>query len=173
MTIPRPDPDGLTQERLKELLHYNSETGLFTRKVSLNNKVRIGDVAGCYNLSGYVDIRVDVKKYKAHRLAFLYMLGRWPYDEGEHKDGDGYNNKWDNLRDATHAQNMKNRKLNDITSTGYKGVYQRGSKWRAKICVDGEQMCLGVFDTIDSASEAYYAASKLYFGDFARNKCDE
>ena len=73
----------LTQERLKELLHYDPETGYFTWKISPNNAVKVGSVAGT-SMNNYIRIIIDHKAYLAHRLAFLYMEGYFPEHEVDH-----------------------------------------------------------------------------------------
>lgn len=97
----------LTQARLKELLHYDPETGVWTRLVATSNSIRIGDVAGGVN-HGYVRISVDGRKYSAHRLAFLYQTGAWPSAEVDHWNLDKADNSWGNLRGATRSQNIAN-----------------------------------------------------------------
>jgi len=172
MKLERPSPDAL-QIRLKELFDYEIHTGNFVRKIKMG-KGNIGEIAGAFDeTTGYIRIRVDGVKYAAHRLAFVYMLGRWPIDESDHKDGVKHFNAWDNLREVTHAENMKNRKLNELTVSGLKGVSLRGNKWRAKICVNKKQINLGTFNTSEEASSAYYAAAKIHFGEFAREECNE
>jgi hypothetical protein len=69
----------LTQEKLKENLDHNPETGLFTWKVSNNNRIKIGNIAGSVSkTTGYRIIRFNKKNYLAHRLAFLYINGEFP-----------------------------------------------------------------------------------------------
>nr|UVX44468.1 MAG: zinc-binding loop region of homing endonuclease [Bacteriophage sp.] len=65
----------LTQDRLKELLHYNHDTGIFTWVQRASKSVRVGNSAGSKNKSGYIDIRIDKSLHKAHRLAWLYIYG--------------------------------------------------------------------------------------------------
>ena len=77
----------ITQKELLENLVYDKDTGVFTRKISLNTKIRVGDVAGGKDVKGYVCIRVMGKTYKAHRLAWLYVHGKWPENEIDHING--------------------------------------------------------------------------------------
>jgi hypothetical protein len=67
----------LTQERLKEVLNYDPETGIFTRAVK-RHKYPAGEKAGTVEFNGYIVIRISGKTYKAHRLAWLYVYGEWP-----------------------------------------------------------------------------------------------
>src|SRR5262245_44412369 len=94
----------LTQKRLKEMLHYDPQTGLFTRRVAANNRVRVGEYAGTYrqncersDYTGYILISVDGHSYRAHHLVWLYTYGHFPTDEIDHIDKDGTNNRLSNL----------------------------------------------------------------------------
>ena len=77
----------LTAERLREVLDYDPDTGVFTRKVRTASSVKVGDVAGSLNGKGYIRIRVDGRLYFAHRLAWLYVHGEWPVDQVDHING--------------------------------------------------------------------------------------
>src|ERR1035437_5724966 len=98
----------LTQEKLKELLHYDPETGLFTWKNTRHNAVKIGAIAGYWRKDGYVGIYVLGHHYLAHRIAWLYMTCEWPEFEIDHENRKYSDNRWKNLREATHLQNMHN-----------------------------------------------------------------
>lgn len=74
----------ITAERLRELLEYDEDTGVFKRKARTSNRISIGDIAGSSDAKGYVCIRVGGKTYKAHRLAWLYVYGEWPTGEIDH-----------------------------------------------------------------------------------------
>jgi hypothetical protein len=88
----------------------------------------------------------------------------------DHIDGDGLNNRRENLRLATNAQNQMNRKIGTSNTSGYKGVYWHKSsqKWMARIGVGGRQKYLGVFDTPELAYEAYKKAATEIYKEFAR-----
>src|SRR5262249_32141337 len=117
----------ITQERLKEVLFYSPKTGTFIWRVTLNPRGKAGSVAGCKD-GAYWAIRIDRTLYDAHRLAWLYMTGEWP--EGiDHRDKDGINNRWKNLREADQSQNGANSRLRVNSATGYKGVYLRRGKY--------------------------------------------
>lgn len=149
----------LTQERLKELLDYDSETGVFTNKVN-RGRVRVGDVAGATQAIGYVIIGVDGTRYYAHRLAWLYVHGKWPVDLIDHKDGDKANNRIGNLREASDAQNSENigkARANNISrllgvSRHVEGLYF------SRISVNKQKRHLGYFKTAEEAHSAYLKA---------------
>jgi hypothetical protein len=151
-----------TAERVRELLDYNPETGIFTWKVFRAGKAVAGSVAGKINSHGYREIRVDGARIGAHRLAFLYVLGRLPKKQVDHKNGIRDDNRMENLREASTAENMQNlRKANaDNKSSGLLGAswYGLTKKWQARIRVEGKQIHIGYFDTAEEAHAAYLKA---------------
>jgi hypothetical protein len=160
----------VTAGRLREVLSYDPETGVFVWRERLSTRTRVGDVAGCpCKTNGYVLIRIDGRGYYAHRLAWLYMHGSFPPDEIDHRDGDRANNKLDNLRACSHAQNQKNRPR-QRNKSGFKGVRleRRTGKWFAAIASNGKQTHLGTYHTPEAAHAAYCAAAANLHGDFAR-----
>jgi hypothetical protein len=137
--------DNLTQERLKELLHYNPDTGDFTWIVTKGGVLR-GSVAGSKDNYGYLIIRVDVQRYKAHRLAFLYMENKFPLDQVDHINRIRDDNRWINLRNATGSENQQNK----VSNTDFIGVSFQSSidKWVANSTQKGgKRKHLGVFKT--------------------------
>ena len=154
----------LTQTRLKELLHYNPETGLFTRLIATCNRVKVGDIAGCLRKDGYQLISVGDVRYLAHRLAFLYMTGEFPKDDMDHIDHIRDNNKWVNLRPVTRQENGKNQSVAKNNTSGCTGVCwdKERSKWLPQITVSGKPTYLGRFDNKADAVAAYQAASIKY-----------
>src|SRR5579859_6535927 len=112
----------MTQDELKTLLHYDPITGLFTWLIEPQfGQSRIGKVAGSLS-HGYIQIKIFGEIYLAHRLAFLYMLGRWPKIKTDHRDLNRSNNAWGNLREADNKQNGQNKLARVDSQTGYKGV---------------------------------------------------
>lgn len=126
----------LTQDILKELIHYDPDTGIFNWKERdirwFGNKqahsrwnkrytnTESGHILSIRN-KNYRYIRINYKAYLAHRLAFFYMTGEWP-TEIDHDDQDSLNNKWENLKEVSHQQNSKNRTLRINNKTGVNGV---------------------------------------------------
>lgn len=155
----------ITQEELKNNLCYCPFSGEFKWNIEKQG-VYIGKIAGherkCNDIS-YIMINVNDKTYLAHRLAFLYMKGYLP-KEIDHIDGDGTNNKWNNLRDVPHSINMKNQKRSKNNKSGITGVswHKKSSKWISKIVVDGEYKYLGTFSNIEDAIKARKEAEIKY-----------
>lgn len=149
-------------DRLKELLHYDRFTGLWTWLVD-RGPVRAGDIAGTENEEGYIQIRIDRKLYMAHVLAWFYSFEQWPKNEVDHEDRTKNHNWLNNLRQATHVQNLGNSGMRPNNTSGFKGVYRDGDRWRAEIA----HIKLGRFDTPEEASAAYEEAAKTRYGRFA------
>ncbi len=136
----------LTQERLKELLSYNPDTGIFTRKIDQGN-THAGEIAGHPDKEGYLLVCIDYVRYKAHRLSFLYMTGAFPVcvDHINHICDD---NRWANIRDVSFSVNQRNRMKSKNNSSGITGVYWKKSikKWLAQIAIHSKSIHLGYYD---------------------------
>ncbi|MCC6776684.1 MAG: HNH endonuclease [Hyphomicrobiales bacterium] len=157
-------------KRLRELLHYDPKTGIFTWKVTINNKTRAGAAAGCRDGHAYHLIGVDGRLYVAHRLAWLWMTGAWPEADIDHRNLDKKDNRWSNLRAATRSGNMANTGARADNTSGLKGVTwdKHRNKWLAQIRVNGKNKFLGRFECLEAAHAAYVAKAKEMFGEFAR-----
>ncbi len=158
----------ITQQRLKQVLYYHQESGDFVWHERISIRIKVGTQAGRLS-NGYLMIGIDGTSYWAHRLAFLYVTGKIP-GEVDHKNRIRPDNSWDNLREATSAQNNYNRPIRRDSTTGYKGVcHARGrkKKFQARICRNGKSTALGYFETAKEAHAAYVAASRELHGNFA------
>jgi hypothetical protein len=80
--------------------------------------------------------------------------GVWPTQLIDHINGDSSDNRIVNLRQTTQSENNRNRRITDKNTSGYVGVYKRGAKWCAQISVNGKNMHLGAYDTIEQAANA-------------------
>ena len=156
----------LTQERLKQLLEYNPSDGVFTRKIQ-RHKHMTGEAAGSNSL-GYVQIRIDGVAYKAHRLAWLYVHGKWPKNDIDHIDRNRSNNAIANLQDVTRKENMENVSLHVKNKSGFKGVSWKSQckQWQAQITHNRKKVYLGVFKTAQEAHLAYQQAAKQFFTNY-------
>ena len=157
----------LTQQYVSELFSYR-EGKLFWR-VSRSHKIRIGDEAGYTRKdNGRRIVSVDGKLMYTHRLVFLLHNG-WLPDEIDHKDNDASNNRIENLRAATRAENQWNTRKRADNSSGVKNVvwYAPTKRWTAQIRVNGQRKRLGYFRNIEDAAAAVNAAQKAMHGTFA------
>lgn len=159
----------LTVERLRNLLQYTPETGVFVWLMKTTNRIRIGETAGSTTGENYRKIQINGKNYGAHRLAWLYMTGEWPPHEVDHRDNKRSNNCWDNLRSATHSLNQANALRPRNNTSGFKGVslVKHTNRWRARIRANNRTFHLGCFATAKGAHAAYVEAAKRFFGEFA------
>lgn len=158
----------LTQRRLKELLHYDPNTGIFTWRRRRGCRAA-GSRAGADHHSGYWRIRVDDRLYNAHRLAWFYVLGKWPAEQIDHVNGMRSDNRFDNLRSASHAQNCANSAIRSDSKSRVKGVTRLANGWIARIFISGKRIHLGRFPTSEAAHQAYAAATNRARGEFARS----
>ena len=159
----------ITQARLKELLHYDPLTGLFTWLVQYNSRTVIGSIAGGFDGQGYRRIQLNVKIYRCGRLAFFYMTGQWPNGLIDHKDRDKANDAWNNLREASYSESTHNRNM-PVGESGLRGVrsvLSNPHRWEARIAVGYHRVSLGTFDSAEEAHAAYLAASENLHGEFA------
>ena len=162
----------ITQSELKELLHYDPETGIFHWLKSTTRSVKAGYVAGGKNHKGYVRIGVNKKRYLAHRLAWLYVYGYFPKYDVDHINTIPFDNRISNLREATTPQNQHNVKMSKANKSGVKGVcFDRSrKKWMAQLQVNTKKIRLGRFDNIDDAEKAVKEAREKYHGEYARHE---
>lgn len=159
----------MTKAELDAILHYNHETGVFTWLVSKGRR-KAGDPAGTLHPAGYTVIRVNNQTYRAHRLAWLTVTGSMPEEQIDHKNTDRLDNRFSNLRLSTQLQNTYNRSPMSNNKSGVKGVHWHKSSnaWRAVIGVNGKKIQLGLFQSIDLATEAIRVARELHHQEFAR-----
>jgi|SRR5882672_1588235 len=161
----------ISQTTLKHHLKYDPESGIFYWRHSTYRTDLIGNQAGYIDRRGYIRIKIGSITYLAHRLAYIYMTGTNPPELIDHKDNNRQNNRWINIRSATHGQNVSN-------SSGWKkrkiklpkGVYKHSMSagYFAMIVVDRKRHYLGSFKTIEEAKATYISAAIKFKGEFAR-----
>lgn len=160
----------LTQQRLKELLHYDPDTGVFTR-ISSRLSTCVNKPAGGINYDGYRRIYIDGKSYFAQRLAFLYVHGSWSSFQMDHINGKRDDNRMSNLREATSSENKHNQVLSRKNKSGVKGVgwHRSAKKWQARVMLNGKDKYLGLFKNIEDAAAAAREARNKFHGKFANS----
>jgi hypothetical protein len=158
------DRELLEAAELRSTLRYDEITGEFYWLKSNSNCVKVGSKAGKgRNSHGYAEIKVNGRRYKAHRLAWLYVYSEWP-DQIDHINGVRHDNRIENLRSVSSKANTHNqRKAHVNSTTGVLGVVAKPSgKFVAEIRVNGKKKHIGTFDTAGAASAAYQNA-KIQF----------
>lgn len=154
----------LSAHRLREILDYDRQTGVFTWKVMLAHRRKPGTIAGSLT-HGYIEIGINNRSYRAHRLAWLHVHGEWPAGHIDHIDGNRLNNAIANLRDVTNQTNAQNRheiSRSKLTSQ-YLGVTWNSANqcWLAQIRVNGKNRYVGQYATERDAHIAYLHSKSL------------
>tara|TARA_R110000822_G_scaffold5655_5_gene24253 strand:- start:1129 stop:1614 length:486 start_codon:yes stop_codon:yes gene_type:complete len=149
----------MNKEMVRELFEYRDDQ-LYWRS-SGKGRSNISKPAGVVRPRGHREIEVKGKEYKAHRLIWLYVNGKFPDNHIDHIDGDPSNNRIENLRDVTRQENNKNKRKPRTNKSGHMGVcwHKASDKWRAHIKVDGVLKHLGLFNVLEDAVAARQAAS--------------
>ena len=161
----------LTRDRLMEVLDCDPEIGEFTWRLQPGSRSDlVGKRAGYNAPPGYRSVTIDGEGYLVHRLIWLYVHGKFPLEQLDHINLNRSDNRIENLREATNAQNMQNKKAGKSKyGVGLKGAQwnYRDKKWVAQSALDnGKTTHLGSFDTEQEAHEAYCEAAKKVFGEF-------
>lgn len=169
-----------TPEELRQLLSYDPETGkLFWKERGpewftgtprspewlakwWNSRFAGAEAFTTANSNGHKTGAVFGVKYLAHRIIWAMVTGEWPEDQIDHIDGDRAHNRFENLREATNAENCQNREAVSRSSSGHIGVHYNSTlhKWRAGIGKDWKYYWLGNFDHKEDAIAAYLEAKQ-------------
>lgn len=164
-------PSPLPQvEDLRARLSYCPQSGAVRWRKMRPGPKSASDQAGCIKPDGYRYISFDRGNFLAHRLIWKIVVGRDPVQFIDHINGHPADNRWANLREASHAENMRNGRMQCNNTSGATGVrfdHQR-QKWRAEIKTDGRLKFLGRFNTLEAARDAYAEASAAHHGPFVR-----
>lgn len=156
----------LTASRLRELVNYDPDTGIFTWKVYRNSQAKVGDVIGSGHTSpsGYRVAMIDRTFYQQHRLAWLYVYGEWPKEQVDHINRVKTDNRICNLRAVYGFENAQNAMTRSHNTSGYKGVHlvRTTGRWRAQLRVNGRRIDLGTYDNPEKASAAYIDGVKKF-----------
>jgi hypothetical protein len=179
MKAPTDKPVNLSFDYVNSILRYDPETGVLTwrerqrehfatvRAWNAWNTKYSGTEAGKVDEGRntfYCRVKIGGHRHQAHRLCYLLFWGVWPEQHIDHIDGDGLNNRWDNLRDVPNQKNLRNAQQRSDNTSGVTGVswHKTRKKWRADIKVDGRCVYLGLFDTLEEAAAARLAANEQY-----------
>lgn len=161
----------ITHDEIRRLLDYEPETGRFFWRVNRRPSIKAGDEAGHRSVRPHHDrwvVKVGGQRYLRARLAWFWMMGNWPLLHVDHADGDSMNDRWNNLREATHSQNLANAAKPKSGKTPLKGAYLKNGKFVSQIGYGGEHIHLGTFETAEEAHAAYMNAAQKFYGEFAR-----
>ena len=142
---------------VRRLYSYDPSTGLLTWR----HGARAGGIPGTKRKGGYIQMNLAGRKYRAHRLIWLYVTGEWPKGEIDHINGDPADNRILNLRDVPNVINQQNRRRALAGNrAGLLGVTARKVGYKASIWADGKDYYLGMFQSADEAHAAYVGAKR-------------
>ena len=154
-------------DEARRLFFYHAETGLILRRVLWRGR-NIGEEAGCQITDSdgmtYRKISLLQTPIMGHRIAWLLHYGCWPVLQIDHRDGDGLNNRIDNLREVTNQQNAMNMRLNRTSTTGVSGVrwHKIAKKWNVRITVGQQEIYLGLYENFEDAVRVRKEAESKY-----------
>lgn len=156
-------------DRLRDLFDVDAEAGVIRWRAS-GIRAKAGAIAGGLSGRGYCYVGVDGLKLKVHRIVFALVHGYWPVCV-DHINGIKTDNRPENLRDATHAENMRNSKLRKDNTSGFKGVTwdARAAKWQAQAHINGRCKFLGYFTEASEAAEVAARFRSQHHMEFARH----
>lgn len=170
LAAPRqPEGNELTAQRLRALLTYDRDTGIFKWDVNLNGAAKRGSIAGTIDTNGYVSIKIDKKFYRGHRLAWLYVYGVWPEKYLDHINHVTTDNRIENLRECDNSQNQCNQRVQKKSKSGTKGVtwHKATGKWQVQCKLNGKNYHGGTFASLDEAVKVCADLRKSIHKEFA------
>ena len=160
---------GFTREFLHSLFDYDPETGVVRWKVSLSRRALVGAVVKGATKAGYLRVSVHKTSIYVHRLVWFLTTGRPPVALIDHRNGVPWDNRFDNLREATFAQNLQNTRKRRGARSTYQGVSscRNTNRWRVQIHAEGHPQVVGYSDDEVHAALIYNAVAHALFGEFA------
>lgn len=152
----------ITQKDVKNLFDYKD--GNLIWKVAKAKNIKPGKIAGTLHPTGYINIIIDGKLYKAHRLIWLYHHGKWPSKLIDHINRNKSDNRIENLREVSNQENQRHTKISSRNTSGICGVicHKASHKWQARITFNKKQIHLGSFHNQEDAIKARKAAEEKY-----------
>lgn len=158
----------ISKQHLNELFEYKD--GVLYWKIARSNRLKIGQKAGATATDKRERISLNGKLLLTHRIIFAMHHDYWP-KYVDHIDGNHANNKIENLRETTVAQNQWNRKIDRKNTSGIKGVSydSRRNLWVAEIVANKKKIFLGRFNAIAEAEKTVKIAREQFHGEFARH----
>ena len=158
----------LTQEKLKTLLSYDPDTGVFTNQVTRNPRAKAGTPAGALTSEGYIAFQINGAKIYAHRAVWLYVHGVWPEKEIDHINRNRADNRLVNLRQASRLNNSHNTGKHAKNTSGHKGVtwHPKNKKWQVQMSANNKTFYIGQFACLSDAVQARAIAGLFLHKDF-------
>lgn len=149
----------ITADHIRDILNYDPSSGVFVWEKNHRRPDLVGTKAGSKHSRGYISIAINNRKILAHRIAWLYMTGKWPKFHIDHINGIKTDNRFENLRDVPRTINLQNIKVaTKRNKIGFLGVSAHQGKWRAQLMINGKRMRFSGFSTPEEAHQAYLQA---------------
>lgn len=154
---PKPKP---SPQRVRELLRYDRGAVYWRTPTNRQKQDALGAPAGH---GGRLQTPIEGRATYVHHLVWVLHHGEWPTTQVDHVNGNKLDNRIENLRLATNAENCQNRHHSGVSYDHRKA--QR--HWRARIMVHGRSISLGYYATRDQAEAEYRRAKLVYHQPFA------
>jgi hypothetical protein len=151
----------ITQQELKQYLHYDPQTGIWKWRKGRRAGKRAGGLTNNSRGHRYWNIGFGGRRYTASHLAYFYMIGEWPVEEMDHINRIAADDRWENLRSVTRSENEWNKEKYRNNKSGAKGIYLQHGKWVARIRRNGIRRTIGNFETVQEAATAYQKEAAL------------
>lgn len=159
---------GLTYDEAHRIFDYDPKSGFLRWKVRTSIRVTIGQVAGTPGNDGRRRIIYRGGRFLASRIVWLMHEGMWPPGQLDHANVNPTDDRFENLRVATHAQNCWNKGVRSDSQVGLKGVMRCRGRFQARIAVNNQRIHIGTYDTAEEAHAAYLVVAERYHGEFFR-----
>jgi len=157
----------IARDVLNELFIYDN--GVLLNRVPRGRRAKVGAPVGSKDSYGYLVVTINRKAYKVHRIVYAMFNTEVP-EVLDHINGNYADNRIENLRPATVQQNGYNRKVNSTSGSKIKNVHSLNGKWMAQCQANGVRKYLGVFDTIEAATEVVSKFRSEQHKEFARHE---
>ena len=156
-------------QELRDYLKYNPEDGSIIRIKKASSNAKVGDTAGSIKDNGYAAIKLNKKRFLAHRVAWAIYYGEWPSKCLDHINGIRNDNRISNLRECTPMENSWNRRKSKNNTSGISGIYfnKRMKKWCVGIRSNKKHKYLGSFSDFQDAKKIALNARNSFHGEFA------
>lgn len=160
----------MNQALALQLFDYDNGRLRWRVRPTRRSRRRVGDIAGCQTPDGRWVVGYQGQQWLLHRVVFLWHYGHMPALI-DHINGNNQDNRIENLREASIAQNAWNAKTPRLNTSGVKGVYwsAKANKWAAQLSANKQHYWLGVHVTREAAEVAVREARARIHGEFSRH----